>query len=244
MFINSLLTLPTDQNIASSWLVFTFLGGLIGLSIGIALVKPLSYGIALVKPLDYLLQKCLSFIEEGESQFLLMIAMPMLSPILGIGVGVSVSQSIFLSKLGINKGIFWILFTSFAHFIPTILYSVLIHAPTALGFSLNDLKVKKKIKNIKIIENILVFFIWGNLIGFAQALLIGEHFSSSGLWYFFSALGISIGIFIGHFIFLLLSVILGRASYLLLWYSIGLVALIPYGFFTGIILELSLKQGS
>lgn len=241
MFTNSLITLPTNQNIPLSWLVFTFLGGLIGLSLGIALVQPLSYGIGLLKPLDYLLRKCLSFIEEGEFNFLLMIAMPILSPILGIGVGVSVSQSIFLSKLGINKGISWILFTSFAHFIPTIIYSVLFHAPTALRFSTNNLKLEKKIKTI---ETILVFFIWGTLIGLAQALLIGEHFRNSGLWYFFSALGVSIGILIGSFICLFLGVIFGRASYLLLWHCIGLFALIPYGFFTGIILELLLKQGS
>jgi hypothetical protein len=35
MFINSFSTLPTNQNIASSWRVFKFLGGLIGLCIGI-----------------------------------------------------------------------------------------------------------------------------------------------------------------------------------------------------------------
>lgn len=242
MFINTLLTLTTDQNIASSWIGFTFLGGLIGLFIGIVLIRPLSYGIALLKPLAYILQKSLNFIEEGEFEFLLMIAMPILSPILGIGVGVSVSQSIFFSQIGITTATSWIIFTGFAHFIPTFLYSILFHVPTALSFasqSPNILKIKEIIKRT---EAILIFVIWGSLIGLAQWILVREHFSHSNLWFFLSASGISVGIFIGNFISLFLSIVFGKRSILLLFYSTGLFALIPYGFFTGKLLEFFLNH--
>jgi hypothetical protein len=111
MFANSLLTIYADKNITSSWITYTFFGGFIGLFTGVILIKPLSYGIGVVKPLADILKKLFSFIEEGEIEFLLMIAMPILSPILGIGIGVSLFQSMLLRQLGINIARHWILDT-------------------------------------------------------------------------------------------------------------------------------------
>lgn len=241
MFANNLLTIYADKNIASSWINYTFFGGFIGLLTGVVLIKPLSYGIGLVKPLADILQKLFSFIEEGEIEFLLMIAMPILSPILGIGIGVSLFQSMLLRQLGINIARNWTILTSISHFLPTFLYSILFHVPTALTFASQNPNILQLKKNLKRIENILIFIIWGSLIGLVQWTLIKEYINNSILWFLVTALSLSVGICISSFICLLIIIILGRRNVMLLFYSIGLIALIPYGFLTGKLLELSLK---
>ncbi|PHJ68669.1 hypothetical protein VF14_03720 [Nostoc linckia z18] len=235
LYILSLVPL-IGQSVALSWMEFTFIGGLIGLFIGIALNKPLMY-------LFFSFGGSHGNIfsrNAGDFMFLLMSIMPIVSPILGIGVGVSVSQSIFLTQLGIARDISWILITSFAHFIPTILYSALFHVPTLLNFAPGNSSILKK--RIERGVSILIFVVWGSLIGLAQWLLIREHFSDSLLWFFLSALGISVGIFIGNFVYLFLVIIFGRGSVMGVFYSIGLIALLPYSLLTGMLLEFLVKR--
>ncbi|MCC5645240.1 hypothetical protein LC607_20300 [Nostoc sp. CHAB 5824] len=229
---NSLLALHTNQNITLPWMGFTFLGGLIGLFIGIVLIKPLSY--PLHNSLDFV------SIQTGEFLFLLITIIPILVPILGIGIGVSVSQNIFLFQLGISKNIYWILFTSFAHFIPTTLYSGLFYVPTLLNFASQDSSLTRK--RIEVGEKILVFIVWGSLIGLAQWLLIREQFSDSILWFFLSVMGISVGIFISNFLSLFLTIIFGRGSAVGSFYFASLMALLPYATLTGIFLEFLFKH--
>lgn len=243
MLVSSLLTLAPTHNITLSWLGCTFFGGLIGLLTGIILMRPLMlYRIILVKPIAWIIEKCVSFLQPGELEFLLILAMPILSPILGIGFGVAVSQSLFLSKMILFTSKSWIIFTGIAHFIPTFLYSILLHVPTALNFAIQSPNILKIKKIIQTTEYILVLIVWGGLIGLAQWILIKEYLNFSTLWLIISALGISIGIAISTIISRIIIVFCGRNSVLLAFYTIGLLALIPYGFFTGKLLEMFLKQ--
>jgi hypothetical protein len=213
LYILSLVPL-IGQSVALSWMEFTFIGGLIGLFIGIALNKPLMY-------LFFSFGGSHGNIfsrNAGDFMFLLMSIMPIVSA----------------------RDISWILITSFAHFIPTILYSALFHVPTLLNFAPGNSSILKK--RIERGVSILIFVVWGSLIGLAQWLLIREHFSDSLLWFFLSALGISVGIFIGNFVYLFLVIIFGRGSVMGVFYSIGLIALLPYSLLTGMLLEFLVKR--
>jgi hypothetical protein len=244
MLTCNLVTILATQNIALSWTGFTLIGGLLGLLGGIALLYPLAYVILAISDITFhlLLPKFLSHLSPNEDSIphiVVACSIPLLIPILGIGIGVSISQSILISQFGIAQITAWIFYTSFAHFIATFVYSISVAALMLISmirsWDSQDSIPAGLEKNIQKGQVILVFAFWGILIGFSQWILMKQYFINSIPWFLLSAIGISVSIFISWFFVRGGASVLGASI-------IGMLTLFPYGLITGRLLEFLLRN--
>lgn len=244
MFTYSYLSTLETQSDISSWMGFTFLGGLLGLFTGIALTLPFTYVMSFicgytVKILSKILPNLL--LDDELISALLMFSTVIQAPIFGVGIGVSVFQGMLISKIGVAEAIPWIFYNGLIHFIATLLYSILsagvILVSTGRNFDLQGRISPALEKNIQRARATWVFAIWGILIGLLQWFLIREYFSNSILWLIASALLFPFSIFIPWFF---IRDGISRLGVVI----ISLPTLLLYGFMTGKLLDIMLKANS